>query len=81
MNELNLLDVMLAMENFRIFVYSTEIEVVSDHKALATMIKDYRSNKTFSSQKTRGAVRLLPFQFGVVQGAQWRWQIICRDSK
>ena len=65
-NELELLAVVWAIENFRNFVYGTEFEVVSDHKALTTILKDNRSNKTFSSRLTRWVDRLLPFQFKVV---------------
>ena len=56
----------VAIENFTNFVYGTEFEVVSDHKALSTILKENRSNKTFSSRLTRWVDRLLPFQFRVV---------------
>ena len=38
--------VMWAIENFR-NVYGTEFEVVSDHKALMTILKDNRGIKQF----------------------------------
>ena len=65
-NELELLVVVWAIEKFRNCVYGTEFEVVSDHKALTTILKVNRSNKTFSSRLTRWVDRLLPFQFKVV---------------
>ena len=65
-NELELLAVVWAVEYFRNFVYGTEFEVVSDHKALTTILRGNRGNKTYSSRLTRWVDRLLPFQFRVV---------------
>ena len=44
-NDLELLTVVWAIENFRIFFYGTEFEVVSDHKALMTILNDNPANK------------------------------------
>ena len=65
-NELELLAVVWAIENFRNYVWGTEFEAVSDHKALMTISKDNRANKTFSSRLTRWVDCLLLFQFKVV---------------
>ena len=51
-NELELLAVVWAIENFRNFVYSTQLEVVSDHKALTAILKGNQANKTYSSRLT-----------------------------
>ena len=82
-NELEFLAVVWAKENFRNFVYGTEFEVVSDHKALTTILKDNRSNETFSLGLMRWVDRLLPFQFKLVpmhQVVQLEWQITCPDT-
>ena len=65
-NELELVAVIWAVENFRNYVYGTEFEIVSDHRALLSVLKDNRGNKTFSSRLTRWVDRLLPFQFKIV---------------
>ena len=65
-NELELLAVIWAVENFRNYVYGTEFEIVSDHRALLSVLKNNRGNKTFSSRLTRWVDRLLPFQFKIV---------------
>ena len=65
-NELELLAVVWSIENFRNFVYGTDFEVTSDHKALASILKGNRSNKTFSYRLARWVDRLLPIQFTVV---------------
>ena len=54
------------MQNFENFVHGTEFEVVTDRKAVTTILRDNRANKTFSSRLTRWVDRLLPFQFTVV---------------
>ena len=45
--ELELLSVVWATENFKNFVYGTEFEIVSDHKAWTTILKVNWLNKTF----------------------------------
>ena len=65
-NELELFAVVWSIENARNFVYVTEVEIISDHKALASILKRNRSNKTFSSRLTRWVDRLLQFQFTLV---------------
>ena len=65
-NELELLAVIWAVENFRNYVYGTEFEIVSDHRALLSVLKNNRGNKTFSSRLTRWVDRLLPFEFKIV---------------
>ena len=71
-NELQLFALLWLIENFRNYVYGTDFEVVSDHKALMTVLKDNRANKTYktySSRLDRSVDRILPFQFKVVQAA------------
>ena len=63
-NELELLALVWLIENFRNYVYGTDFEVVSDHKALMTVLKDNKANKTYktySSRLDRWVDRLLPF--------------------
>ena len=65
-NELELLAVVWAIEQFKNYVYGVKFQVISDHKALASVLKPNRSNKTFSSRLTRWVDRLLPFEFEVI---------------
>ena len=51
--------------DFRNYVYGTEFEVVTDHKALVSILKGNRGNKTYSSRLTRWVDQLLPFQFSI----------------
>ena len=61
-NELELLAVVWAIEKYRNYVYGTQFENISDHKALNTVLKGHRTNKTYSSRLKRWVDRLLPFQ-------------------
>ena len=65
-NELELLAVVWAIERFKTYVYGVKFQVISDHKALASVLKPNRSNKTFSSRLTRWVDRLLPFEIEII---------------
>ena len=64
-NELELLAVVWAVEHFKNYVYGIKFQVISDHKALSSVLRPNRGNKTFSSRLTRWVDRLLPFNFEV----------------
>ena len=64
-NELELLAVVWSIEHFK-NVYGVAFGIVSDHKALQSVLKSNKSNKTFSSRLTRWVDRLLPFDFSIV---------------
>ena len=68
-NELELLVIVWAVEHFKNYVYGVKFKIISDHKALMTVLKPNRGNKTFSSRLTRWVDRLLPFEFEVVHVA------------
>ena len=64
-NELELLAVVWAIEHFKNYLYGIKFQVVSDHKALATVLKGNKGNKTYSNRLTRWVDRLLPFDFDI----------------
>ena len=49
-NELELLAIVWAVEQFRSFIYSVNFEVSSDHKVSETALKSNHGNKTYSSK-------------------------------
>ena len=65
-NELELIAVVWSVEHFKNNVYGTNFKIVSDHKALQSVLKSNRGNKTHSSRLTRWADGLLPYDFEVV---------------
>ena len=68
-NELELLAIVWVVEHFKNYVYGVKSKIISDHKALMTVSKSNRENKTFSSRLTRWVDRLLPLEFEVVHVA------------
>ena len=66
---MELLAIVWAVEHFKNYVYGVQFKVISDHKALMSVLKPNRGNKTFTSRLTRWVDRLLPFEFEVVHVA------------
>ena len=65
-NELELLAVVWATEHFRNYFYRRYFTVISDHKALLTLLNSSpKGNKTFFSRLTRWYDWLLPYNFKV----------------
>ena len=65
-NELELLAVVWATEYFRNYIYGRYFTVISDHKALITLLNSSpKGNKTFFSRLTRWYDRLVPYDLKV----------------
>ena len=68
-NELELLAIVWAVEHFKNYVHGAQFEILSDHKALMTVLRPKRGKNTFSSRLTRPVDKLLTFEFKVVHVA------------
>ena len=55
--------VVWSIEHFKHYLYGKRFVVVTDHRALLSILKDNRGNKTYESRLTRWLDRLLPFDF------------------
>ena len=64
-NELELLGVVWAIEYFKYCPFGKIFTVLTDHRALLSVLKSHRSNKSYNSQLTRWIDRLLAFGFNI----------------
>ena len=64
-NELELLGVVWAIDYFKYYLFVKSFIVLTDHKALLSVLKSHRSNKSYNSRLTRWTDRLLPFDFNI----------------
>ena len=46
-------------------MYGKEFTVITDHRALLSILKEHRSNKSYNSRLSRWVDRLLPYQFSI----------------
>ena len=64
-NELELLGLVWAIEYFKYYLFGKNFTVLTDHRALLSVLKSHRSNKSYNSRLTRWIDRLLPFNFNI----------------
>ena len=64
-NELEVLGEVWAIEYFKYYLFGKTLTVLTDHRALLSVLKSHRSNKSFNIRMTRWIDRLLPFDFNI----------------
>ena len=64
-NELKLLGMVWAIEYFKYYLFGKIFTVLTDHRALLSVLKSHRSNKSYNSILTRLIDRLLRFDFNI----------------
>ena len=68
-NELELLGVVWSVEYFKYYLFGKFkyyiFTIITDHRALLSIMKEHRSNKSYNSRLTRWIDRLLPFDFNI----------------
>ena len=57
--------VVWSVEHFKYYLYGKPFTVVTDHRALLSIMRENRSNKPYKSRLTRWVDRLLPFDFSI----------------
>ena len=64
-NKLELLGVFRSTEHFKYYLYGKPFTVITDHRALLSIMRENRANKSYNSRVTRWVDRLLPFDFTI----------------
>ena len=64
-NELELLGIVWSIDYFKNYLYGKNFTVVTDHRDLLSILKEHRSNKSYSSRLSRWKDRLLPYNFTI----------------
>ena len=54
-----------SIEHFQYYLYGKPFTVITDHRALLSIMSENRANKPYNSQLTRWVDRLLPFDFTI----------------
>ena len=63
--ELELLGVVWSVEYFKYYLFGKSFIIITDHRALLSIMKEHRSNKSYNSRLTRWIDRILPFDFNI----------------
>ena len=64
-NELELLGIVCSVDYFKYYLYGKNFPVVTDHRALLSILKEHRSNKSYNNRLSRWIDRLLPYNFTI----------------
>ena len=58
-------------------MFGKSFTIITDHRALLSIMKEHRSNKSYISRLSRWEDRLLPFDFVIdyVQAQKWDWEV------
>ena len=64
-NELELLGVVWSIEHFKYYSYGKPFTVITDHRALLSIMRENRANKSYNSRLIRWVDLPLPFDFTI----------------
>ena len=64
-NELELLGIVWSIDYFKYYLYGKKFTVITDHRALLSILKERRSNKSYNSRLSRLIDRLFRYNFTI----------------
>ena len=64
-NELELLVVVWSVEYFKYYLFGKLFTIITDHRALLSIIKEHRSNKSYNSSLNRWVDQFLTFDLNI----------------
>ena len=62
---MELFGVVGSIEYFKNYLYGEEFSIITDHRALLSILKEHRSTKSHNSRFSRWVGPLLPYQFKI----------------
>ena len=63
--QLELLGIVWSIDYFKYYLYGKNFTVVTDHRALLSILKEHRSKKSYNSRLSRWIDRLFPYNFTI----------------
>ena len=76
-----MLGVVWAIEYLKYYLFRKNFTVLTDHRALLSVLKPHRSNNSYNSRLTRWIDRLLPFDFNIEHIPSTRMGLIDHISR
>ena len=64
-NELELLGIVWSIDYIKYYLYGKIFTVITDNRALLSILKEHRSNKSYNSRLSRWIDQLLPYNFTI----------------
>ena len=64
-DELQLLGIVWSIDYFKYYLYGKNFTVVTDHRALLSILKEHRSKKSYNSRLSRWIDRLIPYNYTI----------------
>ena len=80
-NELEVLGVAWSIDYFKHYLYGNDFTLITDHRALLSIPKEHRLNKSHNSRNSRWIDRLLPYNFTIEHAPGAKMGLVIYSSR
>ena len=70
-----------SIEYFKNYLFGKEFSIITDHRALLSILKEHGSNKSYNSSQSRWVDWLLPYQFKTEHLPDAKIGLVCYISR